>query len=273
MSHFDTHAFQRKTKAVSGWADTKSEYKAMDWPLPRGRSMIDTTSLTHLTHKTALTTVEKSTSATTLNSSLKELDYASAIDGATFSTLSRQLSSSAARAQARDSSLDFKSLRSLANSISDKIAGNSYHANRKLHDAEIPDTDDPARLERARQATSFKNGSGTNPFAGLSQDQLRLVMYDESGDFTINERSAASSENHVQQENWNRAMCKRYTDEYNETGKSTQTLVMLLAHYDQLPPIEKAQYPAHYAANITSGDSSAMDIFNTLKSQSDIQEA
>lgn len=94
MSHFDTHAFQRKTKAVSGWADTKSEYKAMDWPLPRGRSMIDTISLTHLTNKTALSTVGKSTSATTLNSSLKELDSASAIDGATFSTLSSQLSSS-----------------------------------------------------------------------------------------------------------------------------------------------------------------------------------
>ncbi|NAP21568.1 hypothetical protein B1F77_05260 [Pseudomonas syringae] len=271
MSHFDTHAFQRKTKAVSGWADTKSEYKAMDWTLPRGRSMIDTTSLTHLTHKTALTTVEKSTSATPLNSSLKELDSASAIDGATFSTLSRQLSSSAARAQARDSSLDFKSLRSLANSISDKVAGNSYYANRKLHDAEIPDTDDPALLERAVQATSFKNGAGKNPFAGLSQDQLRLIIYDEGGDFTINERNAAYSENYSQEQVWKRAICQRYTDEYNETGKSTQTLVMLLAHYDQLPPIEKAQYPAHYAANITSGDSSAMDIFNTLKSQSGTQ--
>lgn len=74
MSHFDTHAFQRKTKAVSGWADTKSEYKATDWPLPRGRCMIDTISLKHLTHKTALTAVEESTFATPLNSSLKELD-------------------------------------------------------------------------------------------------------------------------------------------------------------------------------------------------------
>ncbi|WP_259671832.1 hypothetical protein, partial [Pseudomonas syringae group genomosp. 3] len=230
-------------------------------------------SITHLTSKIALTTVEKSISATTINSSLKELDSAPAIDGATFSTLSSQLSSSAARAQARDSSLDLKNLGALAKNISDKVAGNSYYANRKLHDAEIPDTDDPVLLERARQATSFSNGAGKNPFAGLSQDQLRLVMYGESGDFTINERSAASSENHVQQENWNRAMCKRYTDEYNETGKSTQTLVMLLAHYNQLPPIEKAQYPANYAALITSDDSSAMNIFNARKSQSDIQEA
>ncbi|EKG43614.1 hypothetical protein Pav013_0165 [Pseudomonas syringae pv. avellanae str. ISPaVe013] len=159
----------------------------------------------------------------------------------------------------------------MATSINDKITGTHYYANRALHDAEVPDTDDPVLLERARQATLFKNGGGANPFSGLSQDQLKLIMYDEGGEFTINERSAASSENHLQQEAWNRAMGKRYVDEYNETGKSTQTLVMLLAHYDQLPPIEKAQYPANYAANITSGDSSAMDIFNTLKSQSGIQ--
>ncbi|MBM0210265.1 hypothetical protein ALQ72_02586 [Pseudomonas syringae pv. maculicola] len=235
--------------------------------------MIDTTSITHLTSKIALTTVEKSISATTINSSLKELDSAPAIDGATFSTLSTQLSSSAARALARDSSLDLKNLGALAKNISDKVAGNSYYANRKLHDAEIPDTDDPVLLERARQATSFSNGAGKNPFAGLSQDHLRLIIYDEGGDFTINERNAAYSENYSQEQVWKRAICQRYTDEYNETGKSTQTLVMLLAHYNQLPPIEKAQYPANYAANITSGDSSALDIFNTLKSQSDTQEA
>ncbi|EGH12622.1 hypothetical protein PSYMP_21671, partial [Pseudomonas amygdali pv. morsprunorum str. M302280] len=76
-----------------------------------------------------------------------------------------------------------------------------------------------------------------------------------------------------QEQIWKRAICQRYVDEYNETGESTQTLVMLLAHYNQLPPIEKAQYPVNYAANITLGDSSAMDIFNTLKSQSDTQEA
>ncbi|KPY47973.1 Uncharacterized protein ALO49_01461 [Pseudomonas savastanoi pv. retacarpa] len=104
----------------------------------------------------------------------------------------------------------------MAKNISDKVAGNSYYANRKLHDAEIPDTDDPALLERAMQATSFSNGAGKNPFAGLSQDQLRLIIYDEGGDFTINERNAAL---------------------------------------------------------ITSDDSSAMDIFNARKSQSDIQEA
>ncbi|AVX25298.1 hypothetical protein DA456_18850 [Pseudomonas syringae pv. atrofaciens] len=35
----------------------------------------------------------------------------------------------------------------------------------------------------------------------------------------------------IQQGAWNGAMGKRYVDEYNETGRSTQTLVMLLARY------------------------------------------
>ncbi|KOP51410.1 hypothetical protein OX90_09715 [Pseudomonas coronafaciens pv. porri] len=233
--------------------------------------MIDNVSVTHLTSST-ITTVAKSAPLMTRSTDLKEPAATTQTDSAGFSTLSRQLSSTAARADARDSSLSFKDLRALAETINDKIAGTSYRANRTLHDAEIPDTDDSARLERARQATQFRNGLGTNTFASLSQDELRLIMYDESGDFTINERSAASSENHLQQEAWNRAMGKRYVDEYNETGESTQTLVMLLAHYDQLPPIEKAQYPANYAATITSGDSSAMGIFSALKNQSGIQQ-
>jgi hypothetical protein len=63
-------------------------------------------------------------------------------------------------------------------------------------------------------------------------------------------------------------MAQRYVDEYNETGKSTETLVMILAHYNDLPPIEKARYPADFAANLTSDDGLAMAIFNGLKSRS-----
>ena len=92
-------------------------------------------------------------------------------------------------------------------------------------------------------------------------------MYDESGCYTTNERSAAFSENHAQEQVWKRAMATRYVDEYNETGKSTETLVMILAHYAELPPMEKAQYPADFAANLTSDDGLAMAIFNSLKPQ------
>ncbi|WKW32747.1 hypothetical protein KIH13_01895 [Pseudomonas viridiflava] len=92
-------------------------------------------------------------------------------------------------------------------------------------------------------------------------------MYDESGSFTINERSAAFDEEYSQDQIWKRAINQRYVDEYNETGKSTQTLFMLLEHYNALPPIEKAQYPANYVDNLISGDSSALDMLNSLKNE------
>ncbi|MCF5714108.1 hypothetical protein ALQ48_02209 [Pseudomonas coronafaciens pv. zizaniae] len=234
--------------------------------------MFDISYITNLTPSTVITTSAKTASPLVRTLAPTELPSERSADRATLSTLSSQLNSSAVRALARDANLNVKELNALAKSINDNIAGTHYYAHRALHDAEVPDTDDPALLERARQATKFNNGSGANPFAGLPQDQLRLIMYDESGDFTVNERSAASFENHIQEQTWKAAICKRYTDEYNETGESTQTLVMLLAHYDQLPPIEKAQYPANYAATITSGDSSAMGIFSALKNQSGIQQ-
>lgn len=229
--------------------------------------MIDITFVSGLI-KCKATQTTKLSSSSTENAGIKGSPTAAIeSDHTTLSTLARQLNDSAARAELRDTSHTFKSLRDQAKNIIDKIAGQSYYANRKLNDSEMPDTDDAALIARARQATQFAKGTGKNPFAGLSQDHLRLIMYDESGCYTINERSAAFSENYAKEEAWNRAIAKRYVDEYNETGKSTETLVMILAHYNELPPIEKAQYPANYAANLTADDSSAMAIFSRLETR------
>ncbi len=66
-----------------------------------------------------------------------------------FSALARQLNESEVRAKTRDTALSFKDLGTLAKNIIDKIAGSGFYANRELHDAEVPDTDDPALLERS----------------------------------------------------------------------------------------------------------------------------
>ncbi|GFM62793.1 hypothetical protein ALQ47_00953 [Pseudomonas cichorii] len=228
--------------------------------------MIDTNSISAFLASNTIKTVAKTASVATVSVDSKELSAKTDnSDTATLSSLAKQLNDSAARAESRDSTLSSKELGKLGTSIIYKIAGTEYDENRKVHDAEVPDTDDPELLERARQATQFKNGTGANPFASLSQEQLRLIIYDESGDYTINERSAAFSENYDREEVWNKAMAKKYVDEYNETGKSTNTLVEMLAHYNDLPPIEKAQYPSNYVANLTAGDSSALDIFNSGK--------
>jgi hypothetical protein len=110
------------------------------------------------------------------------------------STLARQLSEAAERAAARDAGKTRSQLAALEKSLLDEFGGESYHANRAKANAEVPDTDAPELLARARQATEFakSNGkSGKNPFAGLSREQLSLIMYDKGDAFTLNERHAA----------------------------------------------------------------------------------
>ena len=101
----------------------------------------------------------------------------------TVSILSRQLSEAATRAETRAGGKSADLL--------DPITGDNYFASKSQHDIEIPTTQDPELLVRARQATGFVNGSDSNPFKNLSRDQLHLIAHDEGGSFTINERRAA----------------------------------------------------------------------------------
>lgn len=168
----------------------------------------------------------------------------------TVSNLARQLGEAATRAEARDASLDHKALGQKASALLDQIIGDRYYANKAQHDAEVPDTNDPELLARAKQATSFVNGSGSNPFKGMSRDQLALITYDESGTFTTNERHAAWREAYDQEETWRQKVVAKAMDEYNRTGKLTNFFTEVLAHYKGLPAIEQAQYPEDYAADL-----------------------
>lgn len=231
--------------------------------------MIDSDSISGFLASNTIKTVAKTAPVAAVSADAKELSATKTIDSTRLSTFARQLNDSAARAEARDNRLDSKQLASLANDVIEKLTGSSYYGNKAVHDAEIPDTEDPELLERAKQATQFTNGSGTNPFSGMSPDKLSLIMYDEDGTYTLNERKAAYSEKYDQEQVWKRAISQRYVDEYNETGKSTETLFMMLAHYNELPPIEKAQYPDNYAANLASGDSSVLEALNISSASTD----
>lgn len=232
-------------------------------------SVTDTHLISGFSAGRTIHTLAKASSTATNNTGIQTLTARTVNpDRTTISTLAQQLGESAVRAEIREASLSPKELGELGKTVIDKLIGSSYYGNKAVHDAEVPDTDDPALLERAKKATLYTNNMGNNPFAGIPQDQLRLIIYDEGGNYTINERKAAYSENYEQEQVWKRAMAQRYVDEYNETGKSTQTLVMILAHYNDLPPIEKSQYPANFVANLTSNDGLASAIFNSLKAQS-----
>lgn len=171
-------------------------------------------------------------------------------DTSSLSSLSVQLSESAARAAARDSSLSRKELGAKANELLSKIFGDGYFINKKANDAEVPDTQDPVLLARAANATQFVNGSGKNPFAGMSSDQLSLIIYDDSGSFTTNERRAAWRESFDQESAWRQKVVANAMAEYNGTGKLTKFFTAALEHYKGLPVIVQAQYPNSYEAKL-----------------------
>ncbi|WP_222932317.1 hypothetical protein [Allochromatium humboldtianum] len=175
----------------------------------------------------------------------------------TISTLARQLADSASRAAERDKTLTRSELGNKAKNLLSQISGDSYQANKEKHDREIPNTSDPELLARAKQATEFVNrnsngGSEKNPFASLSNDQLSIIIYDDSRAYTINERRAAWSEAYDRDEAWREKVCAQAMDEYNRTGKMTNFFKSVLDYFNELPAIEQAQYPNDYASDLQS---------------------
>lgn len=168
----------------------------------------------------------------------------------TVSWFSQQLSAAASRAQTRDTTLSRAALGETAKTSVDKIAGDTFWANRAAGDAEVPKSADPQAVSLAKQATAFVNGSGSNPFKGMSREQLDLIAYDDSGTFTVNERHAAWQEAYDQEEAWRVQVIAEGEMEYQTTGKQNNFFEAVLKHYQGLPAIEQAQYPADYTAQL-----------------------
>ncbi len=175
---------------------------------------------------------------------------ASAGNASTTSSVSswaRQLGEAAARAEIRDSSLSRKELGEKAATQLSQITGSQYFQQQAQHNAQVLATDDPELLARAQQATRFVNGADTNPFKGLSADQLALIAYDEGETFTVNERRAAWLESDSQRQAWQQQAAATGLMEHNLTGKMTGFHTETLIHYNLQPAIEQARYPENYA--------------------------
>jgi hypothetical protein len=137
------------------------------------------------------------------------------------STLARQLSEAAERAAVRDAGKTRSQLAAIEKVLINEIAGDRYFFSgyKANTAAEMPKSDDPELLERAKQATAFISGRGAkNPFAGLSREQLSLIMYDQGDAFTLNERSAAWLEYSSQREVWARRVVAQAANERQATG-------------------------------------------------------
>ncbi|MFV3405528.1 hypothetical protein ACNFIC_16515 [Pseudomonas sp. NY15463] len=182
------------------------------------------------------------------------------------SALSQQLSAAAQRAAERDQNLTRDELSALAKKILDQISGGSYMFNKLSYDSYLPNTDDPELLARAQQAADFANGKATNPFAGLTREQLSVITYDESGDFTVNERRAAYLEMSAQHGEWTRYITQKMEVERQSTGRTDQGTQEIIDYYKSLPAIDEAQVLGNYETNLRlqlSGTEVDWPTFNT----------
>ncbi|KHS83299.1 MULTISPECIES: hypothetical protein [Pectobacterium] len=201
-------------------------------------------------------TAKTNSSAVTGNTSNKTTSSVSSNESTTkdtssVSSLARQLNDAATRAEARDSSTNHSKLASYAHSVIEELVGVSYINSHKIHVEELPDTDDPELLARAKQANDFANGRGTNPFKGLARDQLALIAYDDSNTFTVNERRAALLESSEQESAWSHWVVLKSKQEWNAGEfKQTEFFKLVLEHYEGLPLIEQVQAPANYESRL-----------------------
>jgi hypothetical protein len=163
------------------------------------------------------------------------------------SLLARQLSEAAARAAVRDASLSPARLAAKARSLEEMLTTYNNTGAYK-YSSDKPQTDDPELVARAQQASDYIHRRGTNPFAGLSRDQLVLIMYDEGDAFTTDERFAALEEYGRQRCLWSQQVCAQGQAEMASTGTYVNFFKACIAEYQAGSPIEQATYPANYAA-------------------------
>ncbi len=182
---------------------------------------------------------------------------------ASFSTLANQLNESAARAAKRDAAMTHDELRKYGGSRINEFLIESPKSNSATRAMEVPKTNDPELLDRARKASEFVTRTmagdkhAKSPFEKLSREQLNLVAYDDSGAFTLNERRAAWQGVQKLDDAWRRIAIPEGIIEQTRTGKALKFYQEALSYFKSLPDIEKAvSYPknaeAILEANITS---------------------
>lgn len=171
-------------------------------------------------------------------------------DKASFSTLAAQLNESAARAAKRDAGMTHTELGRYGRTRINEFLIEAREANSGTRAMEVPKTNDPELLDRAREASAFVTRTlagdkdARSPFDNLSREQLNLITFDDSGDFTLNERRAAWQGVQKMDDNWRSAAIGEGVIEQARTGKATRFYDATLNYFKSLPTIEKAvSYP------------------------------
>ena len=187
-----------------------------------------------------------------LNSDPKPVDKAAttATDKATFSTLAAQLNESAARAQKRDAVMTHTELGQYGRNRINEFLIEGRTVNSGTRAMEVPKTNDPELLDRAREASAFVtrtlagDKNAKSPFENLSREQLNLIAFDDSASFTLNERRAAWQGVQKMDEDWRNVAINEGVIEQARTGKATRFYNDALSYLKSLPAIERAvSYP------------------------------
>lgn len=186
------------------------------------------------------------------NSAPKIVDKpaATATDKATFSTLAAQLNESAARAEKRDAGMTHAELGQYGRNRINEFLIEGRTVNSGTRAMEVPKTNDPELLDRAREASAFVtrtlagDKNAKSPLENLSREQLNLIAFDDSGAFTLNERRAAWQGVQKMDEDWRKVAINEGVIEQARTGKASRFYNDALSYLKSLPAIEKAvSYP------------------------------
>jgi hypothetical protein len=168
-------------------------------------------------------------------------------DRTSISTLAKQLAESAVRAKAREKEMSPEQLRAYVMRMLDQVSISGPEKMAQLA-AEVPNTDDPELLERARQATRYLFSAcrgdtrAKNPFAGLTRGQVALIAYDDAGPYTTNERNAAIRLGREMEEQWRAGLSALSDEESRQFGTHIGFLTECLRHHKSLPIIEQVKY-------------------------------
>ena len=208
-------------------------------------SLIDSSPLsrTHISSENTAPTIESTSRQNTETKTLTNTH-----GGATITSLASQLSDAALRAKTTYANYTKQQLENMRANTSQLLAGDTYNNNKLTHNAETPNTQDPTLLERAQQATYYVNKLGKNPFSGMPRDQLELIIYDDSGNFTINERRAALFESSNQESAWRKRVVDDYFFNKDVPGKAAEFQKNILDHYRGLPLVARSEAPDDYEA-------------------------
>lgn len=180
-------------------------------------------------------------------------------DKTSFSTLASQLNESAARAAKRDAGMTFEELGQYGRNRIKEFTQETPKANSGTRAMEVPNTNDPELLDRARAASAYVtrtlagDKNAISPFEKLSREQLNHIAYDDSGAFTLNERRAAWQGVQKMDDAWRKVAIPQGDLEQIRTGKASKFYSEALSYFKSLPAIEKAvDYPKDAQAILES---------------------